>query len=180
MTRVPLADLQRQPEPIRGWAARHGNINVFRLLANAPNVFGGWTQMADDLFTSPTFEERMRELIVLRVAHLQASPYELLHHLGRARAAGLSDRQINAVAGGAPLDAAGLRREERTALEVTTELCTTHQLSDETFAAAHGMFGDEAFTELLMIIAFYYGLALVINAVDLDLDATARFEPGTP
>ena len=37
--------------------------------------------------------------------------------------------------------------------------------------------GDEALTELLMIISCYYGLALVLNAVDLDLDTTARFQP---
>jgi 4-carboxymuconolactone decarboxylase len=30
---------------------------------------------------------------------------------------------------------------------------------------------------LLMIISCYYGLALVLNAVDLDVDATARFQP---
>jgi hypothetical protein len=28
-----------------------------------------------------------------------------------------------------------------------------------------------------MIISCYYGLALVLNAVDLDVDAAARFKP---
>ena len=40
-----------------------------------------------------------------------------------------------------------------------------------------GYFGDEALTELLMIVSCYYGLALVVNAVDLEVDATARFQP---
>ncbi|MBV8290847.1 MAG: carboxymuconolactone decarboxylase family protein, partial [Mycobacterium sp.] len=44
-------------------------------------------------------------------------------------------------------------------------------------AAAQAVFGDEALTELLMIISCYYGLALVLNATDLDVDATARFQP---
>jgi 4-carboxymuconolactone decarboxylase len=39
------------------------------------------------------------------------------------------------------------------------------------------VFGDEALTELLMVISCYYGLALVLNVADLDVDATARFQP---
>jgi 4-carboxymuconolactone decarboxylase len=177
MSRIPLASIEEQPEPIRQWMARRGNLNVFRLLANAPNVFGGWAQMVDELFDSPTFTLQMREVVILRVAHLQGSRYELGQHVGIARAAGLTEQQINAILDTADLDAAGFSATERAALDVTTELCGTHRLQDDTFAAAHDLFGDEAFTELLMIISCYYGLALVLNAADLDVDATARFQP---
>jgi 4-carboxymuconolactone decarboxylase len=177
MSRIPLASIDEQPEPIRQWMARRGNLNVFRLLANAPQVFAGWTQMVDELFDSPTFSLRMREVVILRVAHLQGSRYELAQHTGIARAAGLTEQQIDAILDDGDLDAAGFSDTERTALDVTTELCGTHQLSDDSFAAAQAAFGDEAFTELLMIISCYYGLALVLNAADLDVDATARFQP---
>ena len=177
MSRIPLASIDEQPEPIRGWMARRGNLNVFRLLANAPHVFGGWTQMVDELFYSPTFSRRMREVIILRVAHLQDSPYELGQHVVLAREAGLTEQQINAIRDAGDLDAAGFSPTERAALDVVTELCATHQLSDDSFAAAQGIFGDEAFTELLMIIACYYGLALVLNAVDVEVDAEALFQP---
>jgi 4-carboxymuconolactone decarboxylase len=145
---------------------------VFRLLANAPKVFGGWTEMVNELFASPTFDARMRESIILRVAHLQRSPYELGQHVPLARAAGLTEQQIDAIASG-DLDGAGFSPAEHTALDVATELCTTRHLSDDAFAVAHAVFGDEALTELLMIISCYYGLALVLNAVDLDLDGEA-------
>jgi 4-carboxymuconolactone decarboxylase len=177
MSRIPLTTIEQQPEPIREFVARRGDLNLFRLLANAPNVFGGWTQMVDELFASPTFSLRMREVIILRVAHLQGSRYELAQHVGLARAAGLTQQQVNAIVGTGDLDAAGFSSTELTALDVTTELCTTHQLRNDSFAAAQAVFGDEAFTELLMIISCYYGLALVLNAVDLDVDATARFQP---
>jgi 4-carboxymuconolactone decarboxylase len=177
MSRIPLADLEQQPGPIRQWAARRGNLNVFRLIANAPKVFGGWTDMVDELFASPTFDARMRELVILRVAHLQSSPYEIGQHVPLARAAGLTDRQIDAIRDAGDLDEAGFSATERAALDVVTELCSTHRLSDDSFAAAHGIFGDEAFTELLMIVSCYYGLALVLNAADLDVDVAARFKP---
>ena len=176
MSRIPLASIEEQPEPIRQWMERRGGLNVFRLLGNAPDVFAGWTQMVDELFDSPTFDLRMREVIILRVAYLQDSRYELAQHTGIARAAGLTEQQINAILDTDDIDAAGFSRTERTALDVTTELCSTHRLRDDTFAAAHTVFGDEALTELLMIISCYYGLALVLNAVDLDTDATARIQ----
>jgi 4-carboxymuconolactone decarboxylase len=129
-------------------------------------------QMVDEMLDSPTFTARMRELIILRVAHLQGSRYELSQHVGLARPAGLTDAQINAIIG--DVDAAGFNRTERAALDLVTELCTTHRLRDDTFAAAHSALGDAAVTELLMIISCYYGLALVLNAVELDVDTTAR------
>jgi 4-carboxymuconolactone decarboxylase len=177
MSRIPLVNLDQQPDSIRQWAASRGNLNVFRLLANAPHVFGGWTEMVDELFASPTFDARMRELVILRVAHLQASPYELGQHVPLARSAGLTDQQIDAVMGAGDLDKAGLGHAERIALDVATELCTTHHLSDDSFGTAHGVFGDQACTELLMLISCYYGLALVLNAADLDVDVAARFRP---
>ena len=151
MSRIPLANIDRQPEPIRQFMARRGDLNVFRLLANAPHVFVGWSQMVDELCDSPTFSARMKEAIILRVAHLQGSRY---------RGAGLAD----------DVDNAGFSGTERAALDVVTELCSTHRLRDDTFAAARAVFGDEALTELLMIVSCYYGLALVLNAADLEVD----------
>jgi 4-carboxymuconolactone decarboxylase len=177
MSRIALVSIDEQPESTREWMARRGNLNVFRLLANAPQVFAGWTQMVDELFESPTFSRRMREVVILRVAHLQGSRYELSQHVGIARDAGVTEQQINAIRDAGDLDAADFGPTERIALDVTTELCATHRLRDDTFAAAQAAFGDETLTELLMMISCYYGLALVVNAADLDVDATARFQP---
>lgn len=177
MSRIPLTSIEQLPEPIRQFMARRGNLNVFRLLANVPHVFVGWTQMVDELFDSPAFSLRMREVVILRVAHLQGSRYELAQHVGIARGAGLTEQQINAIIDTDDLDGAGFSRTERAVLDVVTELCGTHRLADDSFAAARAALGDEALTELLMLVSCYYGLALVLNAVDLDVDAAARFQP---
>jgi 4-carboxymuconolactone decarboxylase len=176
MSRIPLTTVDQQPEPIRQFIARRGDLNLFRLLANAPTVFVGWAQMVDEMLDSPTFTARMRELIILRVAHLQGSPYELSQHVGLAGSAGLTDAQINAIVDVGDLDAAAFSRTELVVLDLVTELCTTHRLCDHTFAEARTALGDEAVTELLMIISCYYGLALVVNAVELDIDTIARLQ----
>ena len=177
MSRIPLTDLEAQSAPVRDFASRRGNLNVFRVLANAPNVFSGWTQMVDELFDSPTFSLRTREVVILRVAHLQGSRYELSQHTGIARSAGLTQRQINAILDDGDLDEADFSHTERVVLDLVTELCTTHRLTDDSFAAGHAALGDEALTELLMLISCYYGLALVLNAADVDVDTAARFQP---
>ena len=171
MTRMPLVSTDRQPERIHQPIARPDTLNVLRLLANAPNIFDGWAQMAGQLFESPTFTPRTREIIILRVAHLQDSPYELAQHVNFGRAAGLNDQQIDVLQNKADLDAVGFSGDERTVIDTVTELCATRRLSDDTFASAHTLLGNEALTELLMIASCYYGLALVLNAVDLEIDA---------
>jgi 4-carboxymuconolactone decarboxylase len=176
---MPLTSFDQQSGPIREFMARRGDLNLFRLLAHAPTVFIGWTQMVDEILDSPTFTARMRELIILRVAHLQGTPYELSQHTDLARAAGLTERQINAI-----LDAgdhgedegAGFGPTERAVLNTVTELCTTRRLRQDSFAAVHATLGDEAVTELLMIVSCYYGLALALNAVELDVDTTSRLQ----
>jgi 4-carboxymuconolactone decarboxylase len=176
MSRIPLADITRQNVAIREFTARRGELNVFRVLANAPDVFTGWTQMVDELFDSPTFTPRTREVVILRVARLQDSRYELSQHIGIARDAGLTEAQISAIVETEDFDAAGFTDTERVLLDVVTELCSTHRLSDQSFANAHAVLGDEALTELLMLVSCYYGLALVLNAVDVDVD-TETFRP---
>lgn len=170
---MPLANADEQPEHLRELLSRPGTLDVLRLIANAPNVFDSWSLMAGRLFDSPTFSARMREVIILRVAHLQDSPYELAQHVIFARNAGLTDQQIDALQDKADLDAAGFESSERLVIDTVTELCTTRRLNDDSFAKAHALLGDEALTEMLMIVSCYYGLALVLNAVDLDIDAPA-------
>lgn len=176
MTRMPLVSTEQQPEAIRQFMARHGELSVFRVLANAPDVCIGWAQMVDQMLGSTTLGARMRELIILRVAHLQRSAYELDQHLGLGRAAGLNDRQIDAILGIGDVSAAAFSRAELSVLDVVTQLCVHHQLRADTFASAQTALGDEALTEVLMIVSCYYGLALVVNAVELDIDGTAHLQ----
>src|SRR5262245_23342258 len=168
MSRIALTDPAELPETIQDFMHRRGALNVFRLLANAPDVFIGWAQMVDDMLSSATFSARMRELIIVRVAYLQTSRYELSQHVPLAHSSGLTVRQVDAIMDAGPRDRAGFTAAEQAVLDLITELCATRQLRPETFAAAHSVLGDRAITELLMVVSCYYGLALVLNPVNLD------------
>jgi 4-carboxymuconolactone decarboxylase len=116
-------------------------------------------------------------VVILRVARLQESRYELSQHIGIAHDAGLTEAQISAIVETENFDAAGFTDTERVLLDVVTELCSTHRLSDRSFANAHAVLGDEPLAELLMLVSCYYGLALVLNAVDVAVDTETRFRP---
>ncbi|WP_066368084.1 carboxymuconolactone decarboxylase family protein [Herbidospora mongoliensis] len=159
MSRLPLAPVDHAPEPFREFMARRGELNVFRLIANAPAVCDGWARMTDQFLDSPTFPPRLRERVILRVAELRGSAYETAQHLGPARQAGATEDPDPT---------------ERAALDLVDELCTTHEVRDATFDKAHAALGTEAVTELVLLVNLYYGLALILNAVDLDVDEHAR------
>ena len=59
-------------------------------------------------------------------------------------------------------------------LHLTTELLTTRHVSAEVFDHVHQVLGSEATVEVLMIIDRYSGLALMLNALEVDLDESAR------
>lgn len=176
MSRIPLLPVERAPAETRDFMQRRGTLNVFRLLATAPRVFRGWTKMTDELLDSPTFSLRQRELVTLRVAHLQRCRYELAQHRDVARRArsGITADQIAALIGDGPLTRACFDDSELAVLNFVTELCTTHQVQEESFERVHALLGTDGVTELLMLVSLYYGLALVLNATELDIDDHVR------
>jgi AhpD family alkylhydroperoxidase len=124
--------------------------------------------------TSPVVPVRLRELVVLRTAFLMDCPYELGQHRDVARTAGLSVEEINAITSGSDWQTAHFEPVELALLHLTTELVTTRNVSAEVFDHVHTVLGSEATVEVLMLIGRYSGLALMLNALQVDLDETAR------
>jgi alkylhydroperoxidase family enzyme len=174
MTRIAYQDIEKLTEEARNLIRERGNLNVYRALANAPNVFIGWMIAGREHLTSLTLSARLRELVILRTAHLMGSPYEVAQHAGLADQAGVSPVQRAALAADAELDNAGFDATELAVLHLITELITTKTVRAELFDQVHTALGDEATVELLMVIHRWAGLALMLNALDVDLDTDAR------
>jgi alkylhydroperoxidase family enzyme len=174
MTRVPYRDLDAMTDQARELTIERGGLNVYRTLANAENVFTGWMIAGRDALTSPVLGPRLRELVILRTAHLMGSQYEIGQHTGIAEKAGIGAEQIAALGPGGDLDDAGFDDIELAVLLLTTELVVTKWVNAELFEEVRGMLGDEATVEVLMVIHRWAGLALMLNALDVDLDAQAR------
>ncbi|WP_237051889.1 carboxymuconolactone decarboxylase family protein, partial [Mycobacterium avium] len=123
---------------------------------------------------SPVLPRRLRELIVLRTASAMDCAYELGQHRDVARTVGLDPATIDAVISETGWQASDLTPTELAVLHLTTELVTTRRVAPPLFDRVHRALGTEATVEALMMINRYAGLALMLNALEVDLDETAR------
>ncbi len=174
MTRIGYRQPEQMTEQARELTQKRGNLNVYRALANAEKVFTGWMLAGHAALTSPVLPVRLRELVVLRTAYLMDCPYELGQHRDVARTAGVDSSEIAVVTSKSDWQAAQFSPVELAALRLTTELLTTRSVSAEVFDQVHAALGPEGTVEILMVINRYSGLALMLNALDVDLDESAR------
>ena len=174
MTRIPYRRPEDMAELARELTARRGNLNVYRALANAEKVFTGWMVAGDAALTSPVLPRRLRELIVLRTAYLMDCAYELGQHKDVAQTVGVDSATIEAITSQSDWQTGQFAPTELAVLRLTTELVTTRQVAATLFDQVHTALGSEATVEALMVIGRYAGLALMLNALDVDLDVTAR------
>jgi AhpD family alkylhydroperoxidase len=174
MTRIAYRRPEDMTDRARELTLERGNLNVYRTLANAEKVFTGWMLAGRDALTSPVLPFRLRELVTLRTAYLMDCRYELGQHNDIARSAGVNPDEINAITSESDWETAGFDPAELAVLQLTTELVTTRNVSATLFDQVHTALGSEATVEVLMVINRYAGLALMLNALDVDLDDTAR------
>jgi alkylhydroperoxidase family enzyme len=174
MTRIAYRRPEEMTEQARELTLQRGNLNVYRALAKAEKVFTGWMLAGQAILTSPVLPIRLRELVTLRTAYLMDSPYELGQHRDVARTAGVGADEINAITSESGWQTADFNPVERVVLQLTTELLTTRNVSAEVFEQVHTALGSEATVEVLMVISRYAGLALMLNALEVDLDESAR------
>jgi alkylhydroperoxidase family enzyme len=174
MTRIAYRQPEDMTEKARELTLERGNLNVYRALANAEKVFTGWMLAGRAILTSPVLPVRMREIVVLRTAYLMDSPYELGQHRDVARTAGLSRDEINAIASESEWLTTDFNPVELAVLHLTSDLVTTRSVSAAVFDQVHEALGSEATVEVLMLINRYSGLALMLNALKVDLDESAR------
>lgn len=174
MTRIGYREPPDMEPKARELTQARGNLNVYRTLANADEVFTGWMVAGNAALTSPTLPSRLRELVVLRTAYLMDCDYELGQHRDVARTAGLSAAEIDVVLSENSWQTYPFEESERAVLQVVSELLATRSVAPDSFERVHGALGSQATVELLMVIGRYAGLALMLNALDVDLDESAR------
>jgi AhpD family alkylhydroperoxidase len=179
MTRIAYRQPEEMTERARELTLERGNLNVYRVLANAEKMFTGWMMAGRAALASSVLPIRLRELIILRTAYLMDCPYELGQHTDVARTAGISSAEINAITSDADWQTGYFNTVELAVLYLTTELLTTRTVAAPLFGRLHDALGSEATIEILMVINRWAGLALMLNALDVELDESARMSMPT-
>ncbi len=151
-------------------------FNIFRTLVRHPKLFKRSMVLATGLLMKGALPPRVREIVILRVAWRTGSSYEWGQHVRIGLDSGLAEGEIEALATesahGAWSDA------DRLAITVADELCTTDDLTDDTWDAALTHWGEQDLMELIFLVGNYRMLAGFLNAARVELDDGLEGFPG--
>ena len=160
--RVPFADptpeqLQRlrelgMPEP----------INLYRMLANQPDLLQVWVEMAWTLRLVAKTPRRLRELMITRGAEVMDCGYEYGHHRRMALAAGVSEQELAEL--GKWANSTRFSEPERAALAYM-EAVLAGSVSDTIAGELARHFTASERVELTLTAGFYAMVPRVIDAL---------------
>jgi 4-carboxymuconolactone decarboxylase len=109
------------------------------------------------------------ELVILRVAHLRNSQYELQHHRVMGRRRGLDDQMQEKIFAW-PDASDGLTDRQRALLSATDEFINNRSISAEVWQQLSSHLDRRQLIEFCMLAGQYDGLAATMSALDIPLD----------
>jgi alkylhydroperoxidase family enzyme len=164
-----------QAEPVYGRL-----LHTWQALAQRPEIFTAYLPYLRSIIGPGELEQRIKELVEVRTVVLNRCLYSTSHRVRSARAAGVPEEDIVAVARG-QLD--GFEPRERVALELAQELTVSPtsvayadapQLVDaETLARVRAEFTEPQIVELVATIGLWNALARFHRVMGFELDMEA-------
>jgi alkylhydroperoxidase family enzyme len=172
MARVSYVDEQTHPEladliaKIR--AGRRGSlINVYRLLLHTPALAGIWLDFVSAARFKTALDGRLREIVIVRVAHLNRTAYVFKQHVPQLSAPeGLSDAEAEALADWQ--SATTFTPRERAALAYTDAMTRDVAVPDAVFDALRAHFDERQIVELSVLVGLYNMHTRVFTALGID------------
>ncbi|GGN36683.1 carboxymuconolactone decarboxylase family protein [Streptomyces fuscichromogenes] len=135
--------------------------NALGLLLNHPRLARAFLTFSTQLVYRGTLPDRMRELAVLRVAWRNRCRYEWAHHVPMARAAGVTDEEVE-----------GVRRGADTLVNrAVDELDTASSLSDALYAELAKELDEPQLMEFVFVVGAYRLQAMAYNTFGVEPDA---------
>jgi 4-carboxymuconolactone decarboxylase len=172
MARLPLVHEDASPEVGAVYAeiarSRRHVLNVFRALGHAPEGLRRLAALGEYVRFQGRLPERLKELTILATASGNRCQYEWTQHVALARAAGVTDAEIEALGAGRMPGA--LAAPERAAVRYAQELSGTRRVSEATFADLRTHLDAGQITDLTLLTGYYTALGLALNALEVDLE----------
>jgi 4-carboxymuconolactone decarboxylase len=170
MQRIPYPDFNKLPDVTRKTLAAVP-LNVVRINAHASqSMFEAQGKLGQAIANPEVLEPRLRETVILRVAHLSNSDYELHHHIPLGRAAGLTEAELAAIAN---RNYAALHPLLAAAAKFTDEVVAQLSPSDETLAKLRKVTTDQVVINIVLAIGCYMSIARLIAVTGIEPDAQA-------
>lgn len=167
MSRLPVprpGELRPDIEQLVAAIAPPGRepARTMAVLGRQPDLLSPFLGWAAALALNGVVSKRDHELLALRAASNCGSEFEWVEHVEYARAAGLTDSEIDAVA--TPIVDHDWTDAERALLDAADELHTTQNVSDETWTRLAAHYDAPALVEILFVVGQYTMLSMFANA----------------
>jgi 4-carboxymuconolactone decarboxylase len=172
MARVALIEETDHPElaeliaKIR--AGRRGAlINVYKLLLHSPPLAAVWLDFVSTARFKTELDGRLREIVIVRVAHLNRTIYVFRQHVPQLSAPeGLTDEEAQALADWP--SATSFSARERAALAYTDAMTRDVAVPNAVFEALRAHFSERQIVELSVLIGLYNMHTRVFTALGID------------
>ena len=142
-------------------------INLTRMLLHCPVAMVKSFLDFGLSFRTGSLEPEIRELVILRMATLRGSSYELMHHLPAAKIAGLSEMEISAITSAQP---SGLDQKHSVMIQLVDDCSQLGKVSDPTFEKAAEFFSVAQIAEATLLVGLYGMLACFLKTMGVELD----------
>ncbi len=170
MARIPYPDPEHLPNKDRALAEKMPPLNIFRMLSGSPALFQPMMTLFSAYLSGGKLEDMIREIVILRVGHLQKCAYELHQHERVARTLNMEDAWIAALS--PEQDLSVFPDKERMTIHYVDEVVANMSPSDATFAAAQAYYSDEELIELTAVIGIYMMVCRLIETFEIDIEDT--------
>ena len=174
MARVPLIDEHTGPDvaaiaaKIRG--KRGGRLlNLYRALLHAPELASAWIDFNNAVRYQTGLGDRVRELIIMRVAALTGCAYVWrVHQTQYAGPAGVTPREVEALR---DWRRSGLFGAADSALLAYTDAMTRDvTVADDVFKSLREHYSERDVVEITVLVAAYNMHTRVLKALDIDAE----------
>lgn len=146
-------------------AERGDVLHLYAMLLQSPPMAEGWLNLLTAVRHQGRLEGSLRELMIMRVAHLNKAPYEAEQHRPIALKEGLSDAQVDAVIAWEASDL--FDRRQIAALRYCDAMTRQVHVAPSIFAAVRSEFDPREIAELTITVAAYNMVSRVLEALEI-------------
>ncbi len=168
MARLPYPDLESLPhDAAAAIAALPAPANVITMIAHAPALVRPIVSSAVAMRTALRLPPRLRELIILMVAHETECPYEWEMHLPQAKADGVMAEDLALVT-----DASRVSADPATQAVLTAARAYLRgeAWDDGTVAELNRYLSDREIVETVLLLGFVRMGTFMINSLGIEPD----------
>jgi len=174
MPRLPYLEAEESADPevvgaayefVRGLGRPVANL--YKVLANQPPALQAFLGMSHYIRDTSSLDRRLVETAVLATARALDQPYERAHHERSARAVGVPEETITAIA---ERRTSTLGPLEQLVVEYADQVADRRHVAESVVEALRTELGDAGVTDLVLTVAWYHLCAAVLGPLEVDLE----------